>query len=223
MFKALVIASVSLSLLACNYNPQNSVTPVRPVVSTSKAQLDDLLPPPKATFSLASERFLHCGDGLGTGVYIAPNMIMTAEHVVDGNKTCTDLGSGITLKPYYTDKATDFALLTGDTKKDPRFQAYSCDGFKAGKTYFSIGYAFGTDFIINKLVATSTYTDEDFIVEGDHEVHLRELKGTVIPGMSGGAIFDENGIVYGINNVTNYGKWDKAWSREIKDTVLCKH
>lgn len=72
-----------------------------------------------------------------------------------------------------------------------------------------------------KLKATSVMTPLNFLVQGKPHVGLRELKGVLIPGMSGGPVVDEDGTIIGINNVTNFGIWNKAWSRELKDTILC--
>lgn len=225
MLKFLVALSIMCSSGACNEHQKPVITnQSHPLIQTPKtANLDDLPLPPKATINLIAERLIHCGGELGTADYIAPNIFMTANHVLDGQKTCKDVATGMIYQVYYSDQKTDFALLKADTQDDPRFQRYSCEGFKAGKTYFSIGYAWGSNFVIYKQIATDKYTDKNFKVDGEVQDHLRELNGVLIPGMSGGAVFDENGVIYGINNVTNLGSWNKAWSRELKDTVLCKH
>lgn len=214
-----------LRLILTAILPLTITTQVSPATTATPKPTKEVIhikAPPKPNFNMVGVRLIRCGDNLGTANYIQPNILMTANHVVGENKRCKDVATGLNLIPYLQEKDNDFALLVTDTKRDPRYLKYSCEGYKTGHTYYSLGFAFGREFVLYKMVATENFTDKEFFVDGKPNVHLRELLGTIIPGESGGPIVDENFTIIGINNVTNLKDWDRGWSRELKDTSLCR-
>lgn len=169
-------------------------------------------------FSLVHQ--LHCGNSTGTGVMVGPNTMITAYHVtVEGNGRCLNQNFR-PVTTYSEDPDKDFVIARVEGPGTDRSLPYSCDGFKPGRTYFTIGYADGTNLQLNKLKATHEFTPRDHMIQGSPAGHLRMLRGNLHVGMSGGPIIDQNGFIVGMNQAKGDGGY--AFSREIKDTVLCK-
>lgn len=183
--------------------------------------------PPKANLHMSAIRLIKCGvsfdASLGTAVYIDPRgILITAAHVVD-NGACVDVATGQSYKTYYVDKNKDYAFLSGDTKHDRRFIPQNCGGMVKGHRYLAIGYGNGYDLRVDIVTYTGNHSSNfefDKGVVTHYADPLAELNGVLVPGMSGGAMFDlDTGTLVGINNITT--AWTQAFSREIKDTVLC--
>jgi hypothetical protein len=106
----------------------------------------------------------------------------------------------------------DFSRL--DYADKTRGFKINCEGFKPGTYVFAIGYGGGYTWqTMTRHLATFKDTDDG----------LRFLLGspTVIPGMSGGPILNEQGEVVGMVNM--YAKlFPVSFSRALKDTSLCR-
>lgn len=89
-----------------------------------------------------------------------------------------------------------------------------CSGYKPGEYYWSAGYAFGRPFQTRiRIMATGfSLPDGKRILVGEY---------SVIPGMSGGPIYNDAGEVVGLVNAFLPGS-GISLSRELKDTSLCK-
>lgn len=149
------------------------------------------------------------------------DQVFTAAHVAVGT-TCTDVASGSEGRVVYRDPALDIATVQfpAQTLPEKIHLRYSCEGFEAGKTYYAIGYRRGRELVITRLTAAPLYDDRSDPKSGTEFNHVRLLNGDITPGMSGGPIVDERGVMVGTNQAMNYG--GVGWSREIKDTYLCK-
>lgn len=178
---------------------------------------------PKLDARYDAVRLANCGDGdrrwRGTIVHIGHLRYMTAFHV--GNGICYDAKTGTKLNLVYSDPGNDFAILESPRDLDSSILKISCIPFIAGRTYHSIGWAIGEQLVVEELKATSSHTGMFFMIEQNIAFHMRVLIGSIIPGMSGGPIIDDNWNVYGINNATS-DKGTRGYSREMADTALCK-
>lgn len=90
----------------------------------------------------------------------------------------------------------------------------NCGGFRPGHWYFAVGYAGGADWqTMTRQLAIYKQTEDG----------MRYLYGypTVIPGMSGGPIFNDEGEVVGTVNRYNRD-YPFSYSRELKDTSVCR-
>lgn len=188
-------------------------------------EYSDLLPldrvdtkPSTYTVNLNSIYRVQCGNHLGTAEVIDGNTLITASHVVGGEKTCWHNKQPV--KVVYDNRAWDFAVLSFPTEGRQRFP-YSCDGFVDGKTYLIVGWAEGTDFAVSRVVATSRYINTSDSKSGQPFVHVRVLKGGVWGGMSGGPVVGLDGVQVGTIVAGPRNSHDWAYARELKDTYLC--
>jgi S1-C subfamily serine protease len=168
-------------------------------------------------------RQIVCGDpeadrfGTGTAVIIADDIAMTAAHVV-GVK-CWDLRTRKEIQVYYVDYERDFALIRFPTVPNQPVMPYDCSGFTPGSGYSAIGFARGERLVLNRLIATAEVSPPGTFIAGKPSSGLRLLRGEVIPGMSGGPVLNELGVIVGMNSATdNRGI---GLVRDLKDTVLC--
>ncbi len=90
----------------------------------------------------------------------------------------------------------------------------SCEGFAAGRYYYSTGYALGRPYQTNVRIMATGYV-------GPGGMQVLVSDHTVIPGMSGGPIMDERGAVVGTVNAFN-PELGLSFSRSLRDTTLCK-
>lgn len=190
-------------------------------VSVGTAFAPVFIHPP--TVNLSAVRPLRCGTGSGTGFVIANDVLVTALHVaVLGN--CKDAETGVPLVTYHEDPTNDFAIMTGAYPDGGPYIKYACGSYQKGRRYLSVGYR--RMYRLDSLVATGTYSPEYFPVSGKNMPGMHRLTGGIVPGMSGGGMFDyETGRFHGINNVysaNRTGIITESYSYELKNTVLCR-
>lgn len=159
----------------------------------------------------------------GTAFYIGNDTFITANHVVEDRPFCRDSFNQQEMVIDRVSKKHDFATIKfkNISGLGSHGMKINCNGFKSGRKYSSFGYALGTVFVMNNLKATGKFTKPNHTVENKPYGGMRELKGMLVQGMSGGPIVDDLGYVVGINNVTA-DAGTKAFSYELKDTFLCK-
>jgi len=129
--------------------------------------------------------------GMGTGVAIAPNTILTAQHVTQGQKnpTLKFYGSTIevtgTLKQEWKD--LDLALITVPFPKNGHISVVKCDLPLLGDEISTIGFPLGLDWIRTKGNVASDVEDNAMVTDmaTNH-------------GNSGGPVFNDKGQVIGI-------------------------
>jgi hypothetical protein len=175
------------------------------------------------TVNLSAVRPITCDEGSGTGFVIDYNKLVTALHVAD-DTNCVDAETGVTLTTYHKDEKHDLAIMEGKYPVGGPYIKYSCEPYRTGRRYVSLGYRHM--FRMDTLTASPGYTGPGYLVGGKPYPGMRLLLGGIVFGMSGGPIVDpETGYAHGLNNVAswnNEGKIVKAYSYEFKDTALCK-
>lgn len=152
-----------------------------------------------------------CDDGRGTAFRVGPDILLSANHVTIG-ENCRINGQQFDVVRAW--QRSDFSIiyLPGTEGHLP----IDCGGFVRGKRYLAVGYARGLDY--------QTVVEMYSVGGNEPMLHLGILWGvsTVIPGQSGGPIFDaETMRVVGIVNVYDAPS-GKSGSRELKDTEICK-
>lgn len=161
-----------------------------------------------ALTSYPAVRQVRCDEGRGSAVQVGSEWI-SAAHVAS-LRNCSIDGHPMTV--IEKDGDNDFARIALRTNR--RAPApINCGGFIPGEYYWSVGYAHGEWYqTAVRLRATGfRHVTGMQILIGEH---------TVIPGMSGGAVFDSDGRVVGVVNAYNefYGL---SFSRALQDTSVC--
>ena len=174
--------------------------------------------------NLGNVKFIACKTEngkihFGSGVIIGKNRIITANHVIYNAKKCMVDNHEVSIVSQYPEM--DFAVLSVDLGENPAITPISCDGFKNGETYFSLGFSYAADFAMTKLKATENFMDaaekpESYPFPTNH---LQILSGLAFSGMSGGPIIDMDGRIVGITNMSNEGSM--VASRSLDETPLC--
>lgn len=144
-----------------------------------------------------------CEDRKGTAVKIGDDSYITAAHVAVASGCEID---GTPVVNVEVDTARDYAIVRGPSSR--RSAKYSCRGFLPDTEYLGVGYAFGWKNLTYQPLRSS-----GFKVVGEP---TQMFTGEVIPGMSGGPVFDRSGAVVGIVNM----RWP-ARSLPLKETSLC--
>jgi hypothetical protein len=132
-----------------------------------------------------------CMGGRGTAVRISRDRYVSVHHVTN-MANCTIDGAPVEVVEGNGD--LDFSVLkappmTGSVK-------INCEGFKYGEFYHSYGYARGDPFQWHTplyLLSPNRGPWGMAILIGP--------EGTIIPGMSGGGVFNEAGELVGMNNM----------------------
>ena len=156
-----------------------------------------------------------CDRVKGSAFKVGPNKYLTVNHVSE-NTGCKIEGKPIFVT--YNDPKGDFAILS-IYDPEPGGIEISCDGFKDGGLYNAIGYARGAPQSVSILLRATKMPNLPSFLRGWSMFMGVEY---VIPGMSGGAILDEQGRAVGMVNAY-FAPFGLSWSRSLKDTALCPH
>jgi hypothetical protein len=149
-----------------------------------------------------------CLGGKGTAFRIGPDRFASVAHVTN-NDTCSIDGKPIS---GVQERSIDFSTIALPNDGQDGLKI-DCGGFVPGQWYWATGYAYGAPFQTN-IALYATYVK----VNG-----MRMFYGprTVIPGMSGGPIFNASGAVVGTVNAY-HPLLGTSYSVELKDTELCR-
>ena len=150
-----------------------------------------------------------CLVGMGTAFRIGPKLAISAAHVTS-LPVCAIEGKLITAKAAGKDQ--DFSVIPLETEGP--YLRIDCNGFVKGRRYIARGYARNAPH----------ETSIELVAAGRKWAGFDVLEGmfTVIPGMSGGPIYDaETGKVVGINNVYNY-QIGHSGSVPLSETSVCR-
>lgn len=136
--------------------------------------------------------------GTGTGFYLkSHNLIITNNHVVDGNAEVTIAGKLFDKqlsKVFYTDAKNDLAFLEAPTDVDlPEVNLGNYEIMKDGDNVIAIGHPFGLNYSATQGVISKV----DRIYNGGKYI---QIDAAINPGNSGGPLVDYSGEVIGVNS-----------------------
>ena len=134
-------------------------------------------------------------DGQGSGFFVAPNIIATNYHVVEGatNASCILNNSDIEYKidGYVgVDKSVDLILLKVSTLNKPSIK-FAVTTASIGQKIYAIGSPQGLPATISDGIISGM---RDF--EG---IKLLQMTASISPGSSGGPVLNSNGELIGIS------------------------
>lgn len=144
-----------------------------------------------------------CDASAGSAVRIDSDVYITAVHVLQG-KGCKVAGTPVEVLQA---GQHDFAIFRGPAGTG--VAKYSCGGFDANVEYLAVGYGHAWPVLMYQPLRASAFK----IANDPYQM----FTGEVIPGMSGGAVFDAKGKVTGLVTM----RWP-ARSIPLSETSLCK-
>ncbi len=161
------------------------------------------------------------GEGVaaGTGMVIgADGIVVTNHHVVAGS-TSVQVNIPATGETYTADvlgydATADVAVLRLDGASGLETVTASTGPVDTGDSVTAVGNASGGGQLI-AAPGTITATDQDITVseeDGSQSqlTDLLEMNAAIVPGDSGGAVFDADGDVVGMNVAGSSEEWDKT-------------
>lgn len=163
---------------------------------------------------LSLVHLLRCDGVSGTGVRVEANLIATAAHVAAA-MPCNINGVPLTIERI--DEQADIALLRSPVAS-PRRVTISCSAPLAGARYFAVGWAAGSDFIVQPVVGTGGAERRQRPFVG-----AAQFRGSSWAGMSGGPILDGDGDVIAIVNAGRRDGRPLMLGRLLRDTFLCRN
>jgi S1-C subfamily serine protease len=157
--------------------------------------------------------------GIGSGVHIGDGFIITAEHVVNGNKevkVVTDAGATkYTADVLWMNEGFDVALIRLRGKTKPKTTPIACRAAVRGEAIEAQGNPFGLPFFVAQgTVAIATVDAAD---------RWQEVIVVGVPigaGMSGGPILDSRGYLLGIT-VASIGKGAAPFGLAVPVKTIC--
>lgn len=166
------------------------VLPERPADPVSLEDLVSRVVPAVATIT--------AGNSRGTGFFIAPDQVVTNQHVVDG-QTSVRLQVGdasYTAWVVSTSSATGLALLKvlNPSRTQPVLRLGTASSARVGQEVIAVGSALGvlsntvTRGIVSAMRRAGTVT-------------LLQTDAAINPGNSGGPLIDRTGVVIGVNSL----------------------
>lgn len=156
------------------------------------------------------------GIVVGTGVWIGSDRLLTAEHVIEGHLNCR--ADGLPISLVRNDSEQDFAEVRGRNAVG-LVVPYSCAPVVAGETYFMVGYSeAGTRIKVQTVVAIGRKAEQPGY-EGQ-----QRFRGSMWGGSSGGAIFNNRGVLVGIiaSNLSAGSVVYEMYGVMLADTFLCR-
>jgi len=152
-----------------------------------------------------------CERSLGTAFKIADGRWLTVHHVSSAG------GCKVHGKPVYvvhTDAWGDFSIIDFG-ENQPGGLEVDCGGFHEGQWYWGIGYAWGWPTLQSRAVR---HREDSWFLQPFNTL----LGARFVPGMSGGAVVDEQNRVVGTVNAYLLEK-PGSLSRALKDTEICEN
>ena len=139
-------------------------------------------------------------EGNGSGFVIAPGLVATAAHVVDGASALSitpEGGSPVSATVVGSDSSRDVALLRADSSLGAKPLDFASQSQpEVGSDVVVLGYPLGLPFTATKGAVTGL--GRDLTIEDTDYQGLFQTDAAVNPGNSGGAIVDLQGEVVGI-------------------------
>jgi MFS family permease/S1-C subfamily serine protease len=132
-------------------------------------------------------------SGSGTGFFVAPDILVTAQHVVDGCRAVR-MADGTALFPLRSDAANDLALLRA-ARPTATWLSLSSRSGRLAETVYALGYPYG-DLLSRRLTVTSGTLSA--LPSPADRVPQMMISAPVQPGSSGGPVLGADGGVIGV-------------------------
>jgi S1-C subfamily serine protease len=140
------------------------------------------------------------GNGRGSGFFIQPDLVVTNNHVIEGQSSVTLQAGGntYTARVMTASPSVDLALLQvfNSNPQQPTLPLGTASTARPGEEVIAIGYALGalSNTVTRGIVSAFRQTTSG--------VTLIQTDAAINPGNSGGPLLDGSGTVIGINSMT---------------------
>lgn len=128
-------------------------------------------------------------EATGSGVVIGPYLVLTAAHVVE-EAQWIKVGDGVATLVWIGGEDLDVALLRVDTPIETKPVRINCAPLQEGTKLWAVGFPLT---VLPKIVVEGTVVTDELY----ENMNLATL--AMIPGMSGGPVFNEKGELVGLN------------------------
>lgn len=138
--------------------------------------------------------FVRTDAGFGSAVAVAPDVLITACHVLRGASSITLLQAGRrgTAVPLAGDPASDRCFLqANDIAFTPIPGVRSFDSIEIGERVYSLGYPAGLDITLGEGIVSAKRSWRG-------GVSVVQTTAQISPGSSGGGLFDTRGNLVGV-------------------------
>ena len=181
-----------------------SVTLTRPsAASTTTSTIASASTEDIVGAALPAVASIDTGSGRGSGFFIRPDLVVTNNHVIEGQNSVTLQAGGnkYTARVTSASAAVDLALLQvfNPNPEQPTLRLGSVTTARPGEEVIAIGYALGT------LSNTVTRGIVSAVRQTTSNVTLIQTDAAINPGNSGGPLLDRTGTVIGVNSMRNNG------------------
>ena len=148
--------------------------------------------------SLPAVASIDTGTGRGSGFFIRPDLVVTNNHVVEGQNSVTLRVAGVqyTARVMTTSSAVDLALLQvyNANPQQTTLRLGTASTARPGEEVIAIGYALGTlsNTVTRGIVSALRQAGSVTLIQTDAAIN---------PGNSGGPLIGRDGTVIGINSM----------------------
>ena len=148
--------------------------------------------------SLPAVASIESGTGRGSGFFIRPDLVVTNNHVVEGQNSVTlrVAGTQYTARVTTTSSAVDLALLQvyNANPKQATLRLGTAATARPGEEVIAIGYALGalSNTVTRGIVSALRQAGSVTLIQTDAAIN---------PGNSGGPLIGRDGTVIGINSM----------------------
>ena len=154
------------------------------------------------------------GEGVGTGFLLAPDLVLTVEHVVDGAVTVQMTPEGqdpVTGVVIGQDPERDIALLRTSQPVEGHVFTLADAPARIGDSVAALGYPLGLPFTVTR--GDVSGTGRDVPINGMVRRELIQTDTAINPGNSGGPMIDtDTGEVLGLVDLGNGEANGLAWA-----------
>jgi S1-C subfamily serine protease len=183
------VAPVKGAVVLAEPAATTNATPVSPAPGSTEDVVGAVLP------AVAS---IDTGSSRGSGFFIRPDLVVTNNHVVEGQHSVTLRAAGeqYTARVMTTSPAVDLALLQvyNPNPQQVTLRLGTAATARPGEEVIAIGYALGalSNTVTRGIVSALRQAGGVTLIQTDAAIN---------PGNSGGPLLDRSGAVIGINSI----------------------
>lgn len=150
----------------------------------------------------------------GSGFFIAPDIIVTNNHVLNNETDITYYQNGIEhhATPVFVSDQNDLAILKGDRTEVPVFRLLQSDEYFVAAPIFVLGYPL-SDILGNEIRITNGIVNSLSGLDGD--TNTLQISAPIQPGNSGGPVVTDDFGVIGVAS----SKLSDAYVIAAKNTI----